>query len=50
MSRWLRDVNSKVLAARTLQQQIAATDRAIDELVYTLYGLTPEEVALVGGG
>jgi hypothetical protein len=30
-----------------LQRQIAATDRQIDTLVYQLYGLTDEEIALV---
>lgn len=30
-----------------LQRDIAATDRAIDQLVYQLYGLTPAEIALV---
>lgn len=30
-----------------LQRQIAATDREIDQLVYQLYNLTPEEIALV---
>ena len=30
-----------------LQREIAATDRAIDQLVYQLYDLTPEEIALV---
>ena len=30
-----------------LQRQIAATDRQIDQLVYQLYGLTDEEIALV---
>lgn len=30
-----------------LQRDIAATDRAIDQLVYQLYGLTPEEIALI---
>jgi hypothetical protein len=30
--------------------QISATDRAIDALVYELYGLTPEEIALVEAG
>ncbi len=34
--------------ARTvLERQIAATDRQIDQLVYQLYGLTAEEIALV---
>jgi hypothetical protein len=32
-----------------LDRQIAATDRQIDRLVYELYGLTDEEVALVEG-
>lgn len=33
---------------RTLiDRRITATDRQIDALVYTLYGLTPEEIALV---
>jgi hypothetical protein len=30
-----------------LRREITATDRAIDQLVYQLYGLTPEEIALV---
>ena len=33
----------------TLQNAVAATDRAIDALVYELYGLTAEEIALVEG-
>ena len=32
-----------------LQRQIDATDRQIDQLVYALYGLTDEEIALVEG-
>ena len=42
-------------AARTdqektaLQRQIADTDRRIDRLVYDLYGLTDEEIAIVEG-
>ncbi|MEI8242073.1 MAG: hypothetical protein WCI17_02280 [bacterium] len=35
---------------RTLQNAVTATDRQIDALVYELYGLTPEEIALVEGG
>ncbi len=31
------------------QRQIEATDRAIDGLVYELYGLTAEEIAVVKG-
>jgi hypothetical protein len=37
-------VKSLVLEAR-----IAATDRLIDEVVYRLYGLTEEEIAVVEG-
>ena len=32
-----------------LQRQIEATDRQIDALVYELYGLTEEEIKIVGG-
>ena len=32
-----------------LQRQIEATDRQIDRLVYELYGLTDEEIAVVEG-
>jgi hypothetical protein len=32
-----------------LDAQISATDRQIDRLVYDLYGLTDEEIALVEG-
>jgi len=30
-----------------LQNAVSATDRQIDELVYDLYGLTPEEISIV---
>jgi hypothetical protein len=33
----------------TLQNAVTATDHQIDALVYDLYGLTPEEIALVEG-
>ena len=36
--------------ADRLQREIAATDGAIDKLVYELYGLTEEEVRIVEGG
>jgi hypothetical protein len=32
-----------------LQNAVAKTDRDIDQLVYQLYRLTPEEIALVEG-
>jgi hypothetical protein len=34
----------------SIQRQIAATDKLIDALAYKLYGLTDEEVRIVGGG
>ena len=36
-------------AKTRLQRQIEATDRQIDQLVYELYGLTKEEIAVVEG-
>ena len=33
-----------------LERQIAATDAEIDRLVYDLYGLTEDEIALVEEG
>ena len=33
-----------------IQRQIDATDAEIDRLVYDLYGLTDEEIAVVEGG
>lgn len=32
-----------------MQQQIEATDKQIDRLVYDLYGLTDEEIKVVEG-
>ena len=32
-----------------LQRQIEATDRQIDALVYELYGLTDDEIAILAG-
>lgn len=32
-----------------LQRQVEATDASIDKLVYELYGLTAEEIAIVEG-
>jgi hypothetical protein len=46
-------LHQQLAAAKTpqdttlLQRQIAATDKQIDQLVYALYGLTDEEIALV---
>jgi len=44
----LQDVNLE--HERTLlSRQVEATDAAIDKLVYELYGLTEEEIAIVEG-
>jgi hypothetical protein len=49
------DLNKKVQDARLeqektqLSRQIAATDAAIDTLVYELYGLTEDEIAVAEG-
>ncbi|HNB54211.1 MAG TPA: TaqI-like C-terminal specificity domain-containing protein, partial [Anaerolineales bacterium] len=49
------DLHKQLSAAHTptektmLQRQIATTDKAIDQLVYQLYGLTEEEIAVVEG-
>ena len=42
-----KEVGTSNLAA--LEQEIADTDQAIDRLVYDLYGLTEEEIAIVEG-
>jgi lambda repressor-like predicted transcriptional regulator len=34
---------------QTLQNALTATDQQIDALVYELYGLTPQEIALAQG-
>jgi hypothetical protein len=49
------ELHKRLAAAHTqaeqdlYQHQIAATDRQIDALVYELYGLTAEEIAVVEG-
>ncbi|MGA8148173.1 MAG: N-6 DNA methylase [Gallionellaceae bacterium] len=51
----MMDIHRRLAAAKTpqdtnlLQRQIDATDKQIDQLVYALYGLTDEEIALVEG-
>ncbi|MCB0782936.1 MAG: hypothetical protein KDC02_01670 [Flavobacteriales bacterium] len=44
---WLAYFSEQQAQARALQEQIARTDRAIDQLVYQLYGLTEEEINIV---
>jgi len=44
-----REFNASLAKLTPLQAKIAATDRLIDLIVYRLYGLTEEEVAVVEG-
>jgi len=50
------DLHKQLAAAKmphgrtAIQRQIDATDRRIDELVYELYGLRDEEIAIVEAG
>jgi hypothetical protein len=50
------DLNKRLPGAGTdqeqtlIRRQIASTDKEIDELVYDLYGLTDEEIAIVEPG
>ena len=37
------------LKSKNLAADISALEREIDELVYALYGLTPEEIKIVEG-
>jgi len=43
-------VNIVRTAQELYQRWTASTDRQIDALVYELYTLTPEEIAIVEGG
>jgi hypothetical protein len=45
----LRNPLTSDLQQATHQNAVTATDLQIDQLVYELYGLTPEEIALVEG-
>jgi hypothetical protein len=36
-----------IIVVTPIRRQIDATDRRIDRLVYALYGLTDEEIAVV---
>jgi len=44
-----REFNESLAKLTPLKERIAATDRLIDLIVYRLYGLTDEEVAIVEG-
>ncbi|SDH88990.1 TaqI-like C-terminal specificity domain-containing protein [Flavobacterium omnivorum] len=44
---WMDVFETKKAEAQALKQQIGTTDREIDAMVYELYGLTEEEIAIV---
>lgn len=44
-----REFNKSMAKLAPLKQRIIATDRLIDLIVYRLYGLTEEEIAIVEG-
>ena len=46
---WMTYFNEQKAKATSLQQQIDATDKQIDALVYELYRLTEEEIGVVEG-
>jgi adenine-specific DNA-methyltransferase len=45
------DLSNRILAAkqRDPEADVSAWEREIDQLVYALYGLTPEEIQIVEG-
>lgn len=44
---WLQYFNDQKINAQALKSDILQTDREIDQMVYELYGLTDEEIAIV---
>lgn len=46
---WMELFEAKKKEALKLQSQITATEKEIDEMVYELYGLSEEEIAVVEG-
>jgi hypothetical protein len=44
---WMAYFNKKKAEANALQSEINRIDKEIDQMVYQLYGLTPEEIAIV---
>ncbi|WP_181304822.1 hypothetical protein [Rufibacter sp. XAAS-G3-1] len=46
-SDWLAFFTAQQQLAQQITTQLAQTDREINQLVYQLYALTPEEIALV---
>jgi len=44
---WMQYFNEQKKKAQALQSDIEKTDRAIDQMVYELYGLTKVEIQIV---
>lgn len=44
---WMEVFETKKAEAQTLKAEIDKTDKEIDQMVYTLYGLTEEEIAII---
>jgi len=44
---WMEHFEKRKATAAALKSTIDATDRDIDQMVYALYGLTPDEIAIV---
>ena len=46
---WMQYFNEQKNKAQELKSEIEKTDKEIDRMVYELYGLTEEEIAIVEG-
>lgn len=46
---WMEHFEKQKAIAAALKSTIDTTDREIDQMVYALYGLTPDEIAIVEG-
>ena len=44
---WMEVFEVKKAAVQAIKTQIDQTDKQIDQMVYKLYGLTPEEIEIV---
>ncbi|PJC63266.1 MAG: hypothetical protein CO022_00165, partial [Flavobacteriales bacterium CG_4_9_14_0_2_um_filter_32_27] len=44
---WMQYFNEQKQKAQTLKAEIEKTDKEIDKMVYELYGLSEEEIAIV---
>ena len=47
---WMEVFETKKAEAQALKAEIDKTDMEIDQMVYELYGLTDEEIAIVEAG